>query len=143
MLDSQTAPTPKLSITDRWRRYRYRHYDAVLAWSILIPILIYYTVFAAIPVITNVVVSFARWNGMSDLVWVGFGNYVRYFSDPFYRQIFFNTALFTALSLLISVPLGLVVAVVLNQKVRAMGLYRSLWFVPTVTSAAIMSQFVA
>lgn len=143
MLNSQTATTPELSIAERWQRYRYRHYDALLAWAILIPILIYYTVFAAIPVITNVVVSFARWDGISDLAWVGFDNYVRYFSDPFYRQIFFNTALFTVLSLLISVPLGLVVAVVLNQKVMAMGLYRSLWFVPTVTSAAIMSQFVA
>lgn len=141
MVNSQT--TPQLSIGERFQRFRHRHHEALLGWGILAPILIYYTIFAAVPVIVNVVVSFAEWNGITDIVWVGLNNYLRYFRDPLYQQIFFNTALFTVFSLLISLPLGLVIAVILNQKVFAMGLHRSLWYVPTVTSAAIMSQFVA
>ncbi len=135
--------TPQLSFTERFQRFRYRHHEALLGWGILAPILIYYTIFAAVPVVLNVVTSFAEWNGITDIVWVGFSNYLRYIQDPLYQQIFFNTALFTIFSLLISLPLGLVIAVILNQKVFAMGLHRSLWYVPTVTSAAIMSQFVA
>jgi len=143
MVNSPTAPARKINIAERWLRFRYRNRDALLAWTILVPVLLYYTLFAVIPVVINIVVSFAEWNGITKLTWVGFDNYLRYFKDPLYIQIFLNTALFTILSLVIGVPLGLVVAVLLNQKVRGMGIYRSLWYVPTVTSAAIMSQFVA
>lgn len=125
------------------QRFRYRNHDSLVAWIILAPILIYYTVFAAVPVVLNLLVSFAEWNGITPMKWVGIANYLRYFKDPLYLNVFGNTALFTFFSLLIGIPLGLIVAVFLNQKVMAMGIYRSLWYVPTVTSAAIMSQFVS
>jgi ABC-type sugar transport system permease subunit len=143
MVTSQNASEQTIKPIGRWQRFRYRHRDALLAWTILVPILLYYTLFAAVPVIMNVIVSFAEWNGITKINWVGFSNYLRFFKDPLYILIFKNTALFTIFSMVIGVPLGLIVAVLLNQKVRAMGLYRSLWYVPTVTSAAIMSQFVA
>jgi ABC-type sugar transport system permease subunit len=143
MVNSQTAPAQNSNSIGRWKRFRYRNHDALLAWTILIPVLLYYTLFAAVPVILNVIVSFSDWNGISKIAWVGFENYVRYFKDPLYVQIFLNTAFFTIFSLLIGIPLGLIIAVLLNQKVRAMGLYRALWYIPVVTSAAIMAQFVA
>jgi ABC-type sugar transport system permease subunit len=145
MVTGNVVPARKSDVTTitRWQRFRYRHHDSLLAWTILVPVLLYYTLFAALPVIVNVVVSFARWDGISALNWVAFGNYLRFFKDPLYVQIFVNTAIFTLFSMVIGVPLGLIVAVLLNQKVRGMGLYRSMWYVPTVTSAAIMAQFVA
>ncbi len=143
MVNSQTAPVKDSISIGRWQRFRYRNHDALLAWIVLTPILLYYTLFAAVPVILNVIVSFSDWNGISKIAWVGFENYLRYFKDPLYVQIFLNTALFTISSLIIGIPLGLIIAVLLNQKVRAMGLYRALWSIPVVTSAAIMAQFVA
>jgi ABC-type sugar transport system permease subunit len=143
MVNSQPAPAQSSNSIGRWQRFRYRNHDALLAWTVLIPVLIYYTLFAAVPVILNVIVSFSDWNGISKIAWVGFENYLQYFKDPLYVQIFLNTALFTIFSLLIGIPLGLIIAVLLNQKVRAMGLYRALWYIPVVTSAAIMAQFVA
>ncbi len=143
MVNSQTAPVKDSISIGRWQRFRYRNHDALLAWIVLTPILLYYTLFAAVPVILNVIVSFSDWNGISKIAWVGFENYLRYFKDPLYVQIFLNTALFTISSLIIGIPLGLIIAVLLNQKVRAMGLYRALWYIPVVTSAAIMAQFVA
>ncbi len=140
---SQTITPDHVRPISRWQRYRYRHHDALLAWIILTPVLLYYTIFAAIPVLLNIIVSFSQWNGITKLTWVGFENYLRYFTDPLYLLIFRTTAIFTFFSMIIGVPLGLVVAILLNQKVRGMGIYRSLWYVPAVTSAAIMSQFVA
>ena len=143
MVTSQNAPAAKENLAGRWQRFRYRNHEAMLAWTILVPVLLYYTLFAALPVILNVLVSFADWNGITKLTWVGFANYLQYFKDPLYLLIFRNTAIFTIFSLIIGVPVGLIVAVLLNQKIRGMGIYRSLWYVPTVTSAAIMAQFVA
>lgn len=112
------------------------------AWLILAPILAYYGLFAIVPVIANVAASFTRWNGITSPEWVGADNYVRLFQDPLYRQALSNTALFTVATMVIGIPLGLLAALLLNQKVRGVGLYRTLWYVPAVTSAAIMSQVV-
>lgn len=133
---------PPVALLDRWKRYSQRHRQAVLAWTILIPMLLYYFIFAIVPVITNFGLSFMRWNGITAMSWVGFENYITLITSPYYRQIYANTAFFAIGSVLIQIPLGMVVAILVNQKVRGMGLYRSLWYVPVVTSAAIMSQVV-
>lgn len=124
----------------RGRRYSLRRRHAIEAWLILTPVLLYYGLMAVVPVIANVGAGFTRWNGITAPEWAGLENYVRFFRDPFYQHIFANTAVFTAVSMMIGIPLGLFAAILLNQKVRGMGIYRSLWYVPAVTSAAIMSQ---
>ncbi len=116
--------------------------DTVLAWTILTPLLLYYTIFGIVPVAANLILSFFHWNGITEWVWAGLENYLRLVTDPYYLQVYANTAFFAVMSVLIQIPLGLLVAVLVNQKIRGMGIYRSLWYVPVVTSAAIMSQVV-
>jgi ABC-type sugar transport system permease subunit len=140
-MDNSAAPGKNL--LKRWSVYKQRHRDAVLAWSILLPVLIYYFVFAVLPVIANILVSFTHWNGITAAEWVGFENFRRYFTDPLYQQIFVNTAIFAISTLLLQIPIGLVIAILLNQKIMGMSFYRAMWYVPTVTSAAIMAQLVA
>jgi multiple sugar transport system permease protein len=138
-----TIPAEKpLTILGRWRRYAHRNREQVLAWSILIPILIYYFFFSILPVIANLVISFTDWNGFQAAHFIGLQNYLRFFQDTYYRQVFFNTFLFAVGSMVISLPLGIIVALLLNQQIMAKGVYRTLWYIPTVTSAAIISQIV-
>jgi ABC-type sugar transport system permease subunit len=137
-----SSPSIKPSLAQRWKAYSQRHRQSVLAWTVLTPMLIYYFFFAVIPVITNLVLSFIEWNGVTEMTWVGLGNYIRILTDPYYHQIYLNTTFFAVGSMLIQIPLGMVLAILVNQKVRGMGLYRSLWYAPVVTSAAIMSQVV-
>lgn len=140
-LSSQAARlVPKIKLSGRERRYDLRRRQAIAAWLILTPVLIYYGLFAVVPVIANVGASFTRWNGITPPEWVGLENYVQLFKKPLYWQLFLNTAFFTAATMVIGIPLGLFAAILLNQKVRHMGIYRTLWYVPAVTSAAIMSQ---
>ena len=134
--------TPSMSLSERWRRYLHRHREPALAWSILVPILVYYFLFSIVPVITNLVISFTDWNGFNTFNFVGLKNYLRFFQDKYYRQVFFNTSFFAVLSMVIGLPLGVVVALLLNQQIMARGVYRTLWYIPTVTSAAIISQIV-
>ncbi len=131
-----TGP-PRRSPSARERRH------AREAWLILIPVLIYYAIFAVFPVVANTYMSFMEWNGITGIpTWVGLENYRRYFYPP-YPQIVFNTALFAFVSMAVQVVLGFGIALLLNQRVRALGLYRSLWYIPAVTSAAIMAQMVS
>ncbi len=131
-----SAPKKQRSSTQRSRETRE-------AWIILVPILIYYVIFAVFPVVANTYISFTQWNGVTGgPSWVGLDNYLRYFSPP-YPQIVFNTALFAVTTMVFSLVVGFGMALLLNQKIRNLGIYRTLWYIPAVTSAAIMAQMVS
>jgi len=51
-----------------------------------------------------------------------------------------NTILFAVSTLVLQTGLGLVIALMLNTKVKGRGLYRAAWYIPTLTSAAVMAQ---
>lgn len=133
------SPSAARQVTP-WQRWRFRHRHALEAWIILIPVLIYYTVFSIVPVVLNLSLSFTRWNGITGTPqWVGISNYQQYLRGD-YPLIIFNTALFAIVSLVVQTVIAFLIAVLLNQKVFGRGLYRALWYVPTLTSAAIMAQ---
>jgi ABC-type sugar transport system permease subunit len=88
----------------------------------------------------NLFVSFTNWDGFSDIQWVGLSNYLTYFKDPMYLMVFVNTTLFALIILAIQTPLAFFVALLLNQKVLGLGIHRALWYIPTLTSAAVMAQ---
>ena len=72
-----------------WQRWRYRHRHAFEAWIILIPVLVYYTMFSIVPVMLNLSLSFTRWNGISGLPqWVGTANYLQYLRGDYPLIIF-------------------------------------------------------
>ncbi|MBA3943069.1 MAG: sugar ABC transporter permease [Herpetosiphonaceae bacterium] len=126
----------------RWAQMRYRHRHAFEAWIILTPILLYYLIFAIIPVIANVAISFTRWNGISAApVWIGLSNYARYLKPP-YPLIVLNTTFFAVTILLVQTLIAFFIALLLNEKLAGRGAYRALWYIPTLTSAAIMAQLV-
>ncbi len=147
METEMTAASPSTNVDrraasppSRWQIWRWRHRHALEAWIILTPVLLYYAIFSIIPVLLNVGLSFTRWNGISGSPqWIGIANYFQYFKGA-YPLIIFNTALFAVSSLLVQTVIAFMIAVLLNQKVFGRGLYRALWYIPTLTSAAIMAQ---
>jgi len=129
-----------LSFRERFARWRRKHRQPIEAWLILSPILLYYSIFFIFPVVANILVSFTRWTGVYDSpVWVGLGNYKAYL-DPPYPITLFNTLLFTVVILAMQTTLAFLIAVLLNEKVIGRGAYRAMWYIPTLTSAAITAQ---
>jgi ABC-type sugar transport system permease subunit len=129
------------SLAERFTRWRFRHRQAFEGWLILTPILLYFSFFFLFPLFSSLALSFTRWSGLSGSpVWVGLANYIRYFSDPSYIQIILNTALFAVAILVIQTALAFFIALLLNEKIKGRGLFRAAWYVPTLTSAAIMAQ---
>ncbi len=62
----------------------------------------------------------------------GLGNYTALFTDPVFHSVILNTFIYVVGTVPISVFLALVLALLLNQKFRALGLYRLAFFYPTV-----------
>lgn len=108
---------------------------------ILAPILLYFSFFFLFPLISSLTLSFTRWSGLSGSpVWVGIANFRRYFTDSSYVQVILNTVLFAVAILLIQTALAFFVALLLNEKIKGRSVFRAAWYVPTLTSAAIMAQ---
>ena len=110
------------------------------AWLILTPILLYFSIFFLFPVISNLYISFTRWNGILGApVWIGLRNYLQYLKPP-YPLIISNTLLFAVFGLVFQTALAFMIAVLLNQKVGGRGVFRALFYIPTLTSSAVTAQ---
>jgi ABC-type sugar transport system permease subunit len=137
-----SQPSRALTRSEQRRQWMHRHRDAVLAWTILTPILIYFFMFNVFPVALNVLVSFTEWNGIAGSpVWTGLSNYAEYLHGD-YPLIIGNTAIFSVAILAIQTVLAFCVAVLLNQRIGFRAWYRAAWYIPTLTSAAIMAQVI-
>jgi ABC-type sugar transport system permease subunit len=131
---------PETSAPKRGRRTSIERRHTIEAWLILTPILVYYSIFFLFPVVANLYVSFTRWNGIQGAPqWVGLANYRQYLTGS-YPLIIFNTLLFAVVILVAQTVLAFLIAVLLNQQVVGRGLYRALFYIPTLTAAAVTAQ---
>ncbi|MDF1513183.1 MAG: sugar ABC transporter permease [Anaerolineae bacterium] len=122
------------------RRGGLRRRQTIEAWLILSPILIYYSIFFLFPVVSNFYVSFTRWNGIQGgPQWIGLANYAQYLK-PAYPLIIFNTLFFAVVILLVQTCIAFLIAILLNQRVLGRGVFRALFYIPTLTSAAVTAQ---
>ena len=124
-----------LSPMDRELR-RKRIFSVVEPWLYLLPFFLGLTVFTLYPVVNVVFMSFKE--GYSHLTrgfdaW-GLGNYQAVLCDPKFTQAIGNTLQYVLLVVPISTCIAVVVAYLLNQKLRFSALFRTAYFLPMVTS---------
>ena len=112
----------------------------VLAVMVSIPTLIQ-LIFIWIPTLLSVGLSFVKWNGIafSDIRPAGLSNYDYVFNDypPFWPALEHNVLWIVFLGA-IATPLGLLLAVLLDQPIRGSRIYQSIFFVPVMLSLALI-----
>ncbi len=119
-----------LSLTrTRWDR------EAQTAVMLLAPTLLFFLVFQYYPILKSVAISFADYGLLRrETPFVGLENYIRQFQDPLFLAALWNTLLFVGVCVVVGVSLALVVAVLVEKTGRWAGVYRTLYFIPVVTS---------
>ena len=102
------------------------------------PALLVFIGFVIVPVVLAAVYSFFNWNGLGPLErFIGLDNYARAFGDPLFIQSITNNFTILGLSLLIQGPLAIIVALLLNRKMRGRTFIRLAIFVPYVLAEVI------
>ncbi len=91
--------------------------------------------FFGIPVLAAFATSFQQWNAFQPPVFVGFANFERLTQDASFWQALGNTVKLMLLSVAPEVLLALGVAVLLNQRLPGRNLFRTVYFLPVVTSS--------
>jgi multiple sugar transport system permease protein len=108
------------------------------AWLYVLPAVIIIIGLAVVPVVWSLVLSFQDKDPIAETTkWVGLRNYSDLFDDAAFKGAVNHTLVYTALFVPLSLAGGLGLALLLNRRIRFIGLYRTLAFVPVVVSATI------
>ncbi|RMH25101.1 MAG: sugar ABC transporter permease [Candidatus Hydrogenedentota bacterium] len=119
----------------RWR-------ENIEAYLYLLPAGVILVTFWFFPVIFSVLVSMSDWVGASKLStvhWVWFENYRRALKDPEFRQVLYNTINYVIYSVPLTIVASLIVAMMMNTRVRGVGVFRTIYFLPFVTTWVAIS----
>jgi multiple sugar transport system permease protein len=132
-LTSTQREVTKAAPTRRRPRRRDRTVEALWGYAFIAPIGLGLAVFYLWPVVQTAYFSFTEWGPFGGNTWTGAENYLRLVKDPEVGRALVNTLTYTVLGLL-AIPLAIVFAALLNTKgLRAVGVYRTLFFLPVVT----------
>jgi multiple sugar transport system permease protein len=105
------------------------------AWLWVTPAVVIILGLSLLPMAWALLLSFQHNDLVTPSTWVGLDNYSRLLDDETFRGAVGHTLLYTAVFVPLSVIGGLGIALVLNRRVRFVGLYRTLVFVPYIMSA--------
>ncbi|WGW05628.1 carbohydrate ABC transporter permease [Tropicibacter oceani] len=126
---SDTPPTSK----SWWKKNQQR----LAPWLFLAPGIFMFAVYVIIPIFQSISLSFYAWDGLGTKEWVGAANYVELMDDDAFYTSLKNNVLWLVLYML-AIPAGLFVALFLNQTVRGIRIYKSLFFFPFVISQVVV-----
>lgn len=105
----------------------------------LLPAVFFAVVFFIIPLVYIVYISFFEWNGLNIMQPVGVQNYIDVLKDLNFRLAFKNTLVWMAAAVCVHIPLGLILALLLNRKIFGWKVFRILYFVPNVISITALA----
>jgi multiple sugar transport system permease protein len=110
--------------------------DTTAAYLFIAPAVIGFTVFVGYPLIRSFYLALTKYNGLSDPVFVGLGNFRRLFTaDPAFWPALRATGYLVVLYVPLSLVLGLALAMFCNQRFRGVRIVRTLAYLPVVLPA--------
>ena len=116
-----------------------RRRESIEGYLFVAPLLIGLTVFAAWPMLASLAISFCKYDIFSAPKFVGIGNYAELFRDPLFWQSLKVTAIYSFVSVPLGLTLGLAVALLMNQKLRGIALFRTIYYLPAVVSGVAVA----
>jgi len=104
----------------------------------LLPWIIGFLTFQLYPLISSLYYSFTSFNITSSPRFIGWDNYVTMFtSDPLFWTALGNTVQYVMMSIPMKIGFALFVAMLLNQKIRGINLYRTLYYIPSIFGGSV------
>ena len=100
----------------------------------LLPTFAGLVLFTAGAVVVSLLASFTRWDAIAKPEWVWLRNYSNMLHSDLFGQVFFNTFYFVVLAVPLTIVLALALAVLVNQKLACITWFRSIYFLPVVSS---------
>jgi multiple sugar transport system permease protein len=118
---------------------RKRMRRALPAYMFILPGMLLFVAWTLYPLLYSFVMSFAEWNLIKPSRFVGLGNYTRALRDPVFWLALRNTLFYTLVTVPGQMIFGLGVALLLDRPLRARAFFRTVYYIPVVTSWVVVS----
>lgn len=112
----------------KWRKYG-------IAYLFLAPSLIGLFIFKLYPILKTLILSFTQWDGFQPYKFIGLANYKDLLTDETFKISLVNNLLYTLVTVPITIVLSILLAMLMNFKVRGIKGFRLLYFFPNITAA--------
>ncbi|MCK4260153.1 MAG: sugar ABC transporter permease [Halanaerobiales bacterium] len=103
------------------------------------PAMIGFFLFMAWPMLNGIIMSFKKVGLRGTGEWIGLKNYMALVNDVHFIKAIINTGYYTVGIILIGVPLALLLAIILNQKLKGISFYRLVYYMPVITMMIAVS----
>lgn len=113
--------------------------DTIAFFLFISPWLIGFVVFTIVPMLASLFISFTDWNILTPPVWSGAKNFQTIFSDPLFYKSIQVTLTYTLFSVPLNIILSIFVAMLLNNALPGMRLFRTIFYLPAIVSGVVIS----
>lgn len=113
--------------------------EKTYSYWLLVPGILIYCVIFIIPTISSFYFAMTRWN-LRSAEWIGFNNYITFFSQPSTKYSISHTFLYAGVTTLVKGVLGLVIAVWLcnNKRIKSTGYIKTIFYFPAMLSTVVV-----
>jgi multiple sugar transport system permease protein len=137
---ASVATTADLTAVARHRSHRRKVLiENLQGWLFASPWIIGLLALFIGPMVWSIYLSLSIYNGGSAPTWVGLGNYIEILGDPLILHSLKVTTIYAVLSVPLNLFLGLGVAILLNQKIRGLAAWRTIYYLPSVVSGVAVA----
>lgn len=119
---------------------KYKREELLTAGVFVLPLMLGIGVFYLAPMFQNVYYSFTKWGQFGGSTFIGLENFKRLVGDGQVLIALKNTVTYAIFTVPIGIAISIVVATLLNNKIRGVGLYRVIYFLPAVTMTSAVAM---
>lgn len=116
-----------------------RRNEAIWGIMLALPALLGFLFWQLLPMLASLVIGFSNWKLTGSPSFIGFENFERIFRDRLFYQALRVTATYTILSVPLSLALAFSIALLLNQKVRGLPIFRTIFYIPSIVPVVASS----
>ncbi|MFC0471766.1 carbohydrate ABC transporter permease [Halalkalibacter kiskunsagensis] len=114
--------------------------ESIAAYLFLAPFLTVYGLFMIYPIIKGITISLNDWQFGVEPTFVGLDNYLTMIQDSYFWEALWNTIYFVLISTPALIILGLMMALIVNSRLKGTTFLRSAFFLPFILSISVMAS---
>ncbi|UOF88741.1 sugar ABC transporter permease [Fodinisporobacter ferrooxydans] len=134
-IERNTSISKHKGLSGSLKKRGYTLSETLAGYLYLTPVFLWVLIFMLFPMGYVIYLSFYKWNFVSsEKHFVGLGNYVSLLHDPEFLGSLNHTFEFTVVSVLVTIVMSLIIALLLNQQIKGIGILRSIFYSPVVVS---------
>lgn len=115
----------------RLRLTRAERHKLAVGLAFISPWIVGFVLFLAYPIYYSLQLSFTQYSGFGEPFWIGLANYRRMVDDELFWKALYNTLFYTVLAIPIGMTVAMLLAIAMNQRIRAIPLYRAAFYLPS------------